>query len=104
MSNERKPEAPLAATVGERLGGDPDVQEEERSREGRLVEGRPADRQPGRPAGRAATKAARPFPWGALALAAIGWAALTGIGSALRSRARRTARGARRLAAALPRP
>jgi hypothetical protein len=58
---------------------------------GRSPGSSPAARGQGRPAG------ARPFPWGALALAAVGWALVTGLWGVIRARARRIRRGARRL-------
>jgi hypothetical protein len=172
MSNETKPGAPLAASVGERLGGDPHVEEviERVAHEAapgggdaRPDAGAPpaqarsgGEKRPERPGGgekasRSARKptpqrsgggeaqqrssggetpqrtagagepdaerkerrrggapsparpAGRPFPWALLAVAAVGWAALSAIGGGVRERARRVAAGARRLATALPR-
>ena len=88
--NETTTEGPLTATVGERQGGDPQVGKQPR---------REATARPETPGRKTPSAAARPFPWGALALAAIGWAAATGIGGLVRSRARRIGAVAARLAA-----
>jgi hypothetical protein len=118
--NETTTGAPLTATLGERVGDDPHVKE---VREEVAQASAPPAQEPGAatreglPASRGASEgkarrprrrreggaATRPFPWGALALAAVGWALVTGIGRGLRSRARRVGRGARRLVHAEPR-
>jgi hypothetical protein len=116
--NETTSGAPLTATVGERLGDDPHVREvreevakAQASQEpgARAREGTTASR--GASQGRAARAAVRargggaggrPFPWGALALAAVGWAAITGIGRVARRGGRRVGAGARALVGRLP--
>jgi hypothetical protein len=100
--NETTSEAPLTATVGERLRGDPHLDEARKAAE---AGGRRAGREASgrRPGGEATGR--RPFPWGALALGVIGWAFATAIGRRVRRRARRMlekatalGHGARRLA------
>jgi hypothetical protein len=83
--NETTTGAPLGATIGERLGADPHVKEVAE----RVAEAPGQARRPRR--------GGRPFPWAALALGAVGWAALTGIGGWVRGRTRRLGRGARQL-------
>lgn len=109
--NETTTGAPLSATVGERLGDDPhvrEVREEVAQRAGASEpgaatrEGATASRGGRAARGGAAARehgeaAARRFPWGALALAAVGWALATGIGRGIRGRARRVGRRARQL-------
>jgi hypothetical protein len=142
MSNETTTGAPLAATVGERLGGDPHVKEVreqvQHAAEGsgsggdaRPDAGSPPAEAPGRrprarkaagrsaegggaggPAqgggtpgtGEKAAHAARraSFPWGALAIAAIGWAVASSVASGVRSRTRRMSKRVRGLASHLP--
>jgi hypothetical protein len=87
--NETTTGAPLTATVGERLG------DERRVKEVREEVAHAARRPPGR-------AAARPFPWGALALAAVGWALVTGVGRGIRARARSAGSRVVRLARRLP--
>lgn len=123
--NETTTGAPLTATVGERLGDDPHVKEVREGVEqaaaghaGPSGAREPGAREPGaatregttRSRGASERKARPPrrpqghagprsFPWGALALAAVGWALVTGAGRAIGGRARRIGRGARRLVA-----
>lgn len=137
MSNETTTGAPLAATVGERLGGDPHVKElreqvehaaeaqapaggdarpdagsppagaPRRTKRARQATPRPArthDRgaagapRQGAEGGEATRRAARAggsFPWGAFALAALGWAVASAVAGGVRSKARRATRRSR---------
>jgi hypothetical protein len=80
--NETTSEAPLTATVGERLRGDPHLDEAQKAVAGKG----------GRPGGEATGR--RGFPWGTLAVAVVGWAFATAISRRVRSRARRLLEGA----------
>jgi hypothetical protein len=80
--NETTTGAPLTATVGERVGGDPHVRDVQ--------------------AGIAKAAARRPFPWAALALAAVGWAAVTGMGRVVRRNVRRAGARVAALARRVP--
>ena len=80
--NETTSGAPLTATVGERLKNDPHVEEARRAVAGK------GKRSGGEATGR------RGFPWGALAVAVVGWAFATAITRRVRSKARRLLEGA----------
>lgn len=137
MSNETTTGAPLAATVGERLGGDPHVKElreqvehaaetasaaggdarpdagsppaeaprrTKRARQAAPRAARQADRAPGEPQqgepGEAAGHRTRrgaggSFPWGAFALAALGWAVASAVAGGVRNKARRAKKRSR---------
>ena len=93
MANENTTSGPLTATVGEQLG--------EKGHLGTLEEARARVSGPGEqraPRGRTGERraASRGFPWGTLALAAIGWALVSGVARGVSARAGRLARRLRR--------
>jgi hypothetical protein len=92
--NETTSGAPLTATVGERLSGDPHL---EQARKAVAASGKRAGggEAKGRREGGGEAESRRAFPWGTLALMVIGWAFATAIGRRVRSRARRGARRVR---------
>lgn len=107
--NETTTGAPLTATLGERVGDDPHVKEvregvehasAERpaAQQGAATQEPPAAQQgPGAQERTRRRASGRRFPWATLAVAAVAWALVTGVGRGIRARARRVGRGARRL-------